>query len=171
MTTETIRAALDKVGTMIAEQPEKARAKNTSATASWQSGLTFSVTGPGGEAALTDMPKGVGGEASAPGPGWFLRAALASCTATVIAMRAAKLGITLNTLEMTVDSNNDLRGMLGLDETVSARLTDLRARVVIGADNAQPEQLKELVRWGDRHSPVACTLREMLPNEIEVTVV
>jgi uncharacterized OsmC-like protein len=129
------------------------------------------VTGPNGETLQTDMPPGVGGGASAPGPAWLLRAALASCTSTVIAMHAARLGIILNKLEMTVESDNDLRGLLGTDEQVSARLFGFRSRVSIGADNAKPEQLKDLVRWGDQHSPVACTMRQVLAQEIEITIV
>jgi uncharacterized OsmC-like protein len=171
MTTETIRAALDKVGKMLAEQPEKARAKNARAIATLSEGLKFAVTGPNGETVHTDMPPGVGGSASAPNPGWLLRAALASCTSTAIAMRAAKLGINLTKLEMTVESDSDLRGLLGLDEQVSAGLSGFRSRVVIAADNATPEQLEDLVRWGDRHSPVACTLRDMLGDQIEIVVV
>ena len=35
-------------------------------------------------------------------------------------MRAAKLGVALSNLEVTVETDSDLRGILGLDENVAA---------------------------------------------------
>ena len=170
MPDQGVRAALDTMARTLADNPAKARVKNTSATASLAEGLRFSVAGPGGEKMETDMPKGVGGSASTLSPGWALRAALASCTGTVIAMRAAKLGISLDKLDVTVDSDSDMRGMLGLDDKVSAALTGLRTRVALRAPNTTPAELEALVRWGDAHSPVACTLRQVLAGEVEVVV-
>ena len=117
------------------------------------------------------MPAALGGAGSAANPGWLLRAGLASCTATVIAMRAAKLGIALDTLEVSVESESDNRGMLGLDDTVSAGLSGLKMRVRIGAAGADGSQLQEIVRWADAHSPVACTLREAGEGKLDVEVV
>src|SRR5262245_51503343 len=152
MSNEHISAALEKISATVTAQPEKARARNAAATAVLQDGLSFRVSGPNGEAAQSDMPKAMGGAASGPNPGWYLRAALASCTATAIAMRAARQGIVLTRLEMTVDSDSDVRGLLGLDDRISAALAGLRSRVVIGADNAKPEELRALVQWADAHS-------------------
>ena len=166
--TNTIRDAIDRIDAAIAADPQKAHAKHAGATATLTSGLKFTVTGPHGEQLETDMAKGVGGEASGPSPGWALRAALASCTGTVIALRAAKLGFVLEKLDVSVDSDGDLRGMLGSDDTVSAGLTDLRMRVAIRAQNAARAELEELVRWADAHSPVACTLRQALPIALVV---
>lgn len=93
----------------------------------------------------------------------MLRAGLASCNATVIAMRAAQLGVRLKTLEVTVESDSDNRGMLGTDERVYAGLLSLRTKVRIGADGAKPTELREIVAWGEAHSPVGCTIRRA-PN-------
>lgn len=166
----SIREAIDRVAAGIAANPEKARVKNTPATATLKSGLAFSVTGPNGEAVATDMPQGLGGDGGVPQPGWLARAALASCTGTVIAMRAAKLGIALDELDVTVESQSDNRGLLGLDETVSAGLIGLRMVASIRAANATREELESLVRWADAHSPVACTLRNALAADIDVEV-
>jgi uncharacterized OsmC-like protein len=106
--------------------------------------------------------RAMGGNASDPNPGWYFRAALASCCATVIAMRAARLGINLSKLEVAVESEGDARGILGLDDRISAGMSGLRTKVQIAVDNAGPEQLEELVRWSDEHSPVVCTVRRQL---------
>ena len=171
MSATFIRDAMEKTSRVIAEQPEKARSKNVPATARLLDGLRCEVMGPNGETVQTDMPQAMGGAASAPAPGWLLRAALASCTATVIAMRAAKLGLSLSSLEVTVESNSDNRGILGLDDKVSAGLSSITTRVRIGARDVSPEQLRELAEWGDGHSPVACTARNIPDFAFEVEVV
>ena len=170
MSVAHISEALDKVGKLIAEQPEKAKAKNAPATARLLEGLRCEVKGPNGETAYTDMTPAMGGAASAPNPGWLFRAALASCTSTAIAMRAAKQGISLSRLEVTVESSSDIRGLLGLDETVPAGLSQIVCRVKIGADGVAPERLRELAEWGDRHSPIACTARSTPDFAVEVEV-
>src|SRR5262245_15264608 len=165
-----VREAMEKLSKLFVAQPEKARSKNAPATATLTGGLKFQVTGTRGESASTDMPPTVGGEGSAPNPGWFLRASLASCTATAIAMRAAQLGVTLTTLEVSVSSESDTRGLLGTDPGVSAELFDLRTHVKIGATDATGAQLEEIVRWGDAHSPVGCTIRRSPATGLKIEI-
>jgi uncharacterized OsmC-like protein len=171
MSTATVREALEKLSRVIAEQPEKARARNVPANARLVDGLRCEINGPNGEILHTDMPPAMGGAASAPGPGWLLRASLASCTATAIAMRAARLGVDLTTLEVTVESQSDNRGMLGLDEKISSHLSPITVRVKIGARDLSADKLRELAQWGDHHSPVACTTRSASGYSLEVQVV
>jgi len=171
MSTASVREAIEKTSKVLAEQPEKAKSKNVPATARVLDGLRCEVTGPNGETLHTDMPPAMGGAASAPNPGWVLRAAIASCTATAIAMRAAKLGVNLTTLEVTVESHSDNRGLLGLDDKISAGLSSLATRVKIGAPQVPADQLRQLAEWGDRHSPVACTARIPPSYALEVEVV
>jgi uncharacterized OsmC-like protein len=166
-----IRQAIEKTAKVLTEQHEKATSKNVPATARILEGLRCEVTGSSGETLHTDMPPAMGGAASAPNPGWVFRAALASCTATTIAMRAARLGIDLTTLEVTVESSSDKRGLLGIDDTVSAGLSAVATRVKIGAGDVAADQLREVVEWGDRHSPVACTARIARSLTLEVEVV
>jgi hypothetical protein len=109
MTSTPVREALDKLRTIFAEQPDKARSKNPPATAVLQGGLKFQVTGPRGEKVSTDMPPALAGGGSDPNPGWLLRASLASCNATMIAIRAAQLGVTLTSLEVSVSSEEEPR--------------------------------------------------------------
>jgi uncharacterized OsmC-like protein len=157
MSTAKIREAIAKAAEVLAEHPEKARVRNAPATAHLEEGLRCRVTGPAGELIHTDMPPGMGGGASAPNPAWFMRAALASCNATGIATRAAKLGINLAKLEVSVSSETDSRGVLGLDESVSAAMRPLQVQVTISAPQASAEDLKRLVEWVCSHSPVGCT--------------
>lgn len=168
MADTAVREAIEKATSAIAADPAKARVKS-SATARLAGGLRCEVSGPRGERSATDMPPGVGGQASAPNPGWHLRAAMASCTATVIAMRAAKLGIALTTLEVTVESEADQRFMLGSDPSVCGAFNGWRTAVKIAGD-APREKLQELVAWADAHSPVGCQVRDPAACSLQVEV-
>lgn len=170
MSNAKIREAIERLGAAISTDPTKARAKNAPASARLTEDLKCEVVGPHGERFLTDMPPAMGGTASGPGPGWLLRGALASCTATVIAMRAAKLGVRLESLEVTVESESDNRGLLGLDDSISAGLGGLRTSVKIGG-NADSHSLREIVAWADAHSPVGCTVRQGSTCSLEIVVV
>jgi uncharacterized OsmC-like protein len=165
-----IRDAIENVSAAISADPAKARSKNAPATARLTAGLQCELTGPYNERLITDMPPAMGGAATGPNPGWLLRGALASCTATVIAMRAAKLGVTLDNVEVTVESDSDNRGILGLDENVSAGLAAVRMKVKISAPEASPETLREIVEWADAHSPVGCTMRQAPGCSLDIEV-
>jgi len=170
VSTANITAALDALGNAIRADPAKSRAKAVPATARLLDGLRCEVKGPRGESVHTDMPSALGGTASAPNPGWLLRGALASCMTTVVAMRAARLGLALRVLEITVESESDHRGILGMDDGVTAGFTALRFRVKIGADGVAPSKLRELVEWGDAHAPVCCTVRAPPVAAVEIEI-
>ena len=169
MSDATVREAIERLSATFATEPAKARVKSA-ATARLAEGLRCEVTGLRNERIGTDMPASIGGKGSAPNPGWYLRAAVASCTATVIATRAAKLGITLSHLEVTVESEGDQRGLLGLDERISAAMDGWRMKVAIKGD-APAAALRDLVTWADAHSPVGCTVREPADCALEVQVI
>jgi uncharacterized OsmC-like protein len=170
MSTASIREAIERVSAAISADPAKAQSKNAPATARLMGGLQCELRGPNNERLVTDMPPALGGTASGPNPGWLLRGALASCTATVIAMRAAKLGVTLSDLEVTVESDSDNRGMLGLDENVSAGLGAVRMKVKIGAATESSDTLRQIVAWADAHSPVGCTMKQATRCSLEIEV-
>jgi hypothetical protein len=58
--------------------------------------------------------------------------------------------------------------MLGLDENVSAGMGAVRTRVKIAAPEVSPEELEEIVKWADAHSPVSCTLRHSPACSLEI---
>lgn len=170
MTHSAIAGALNSLSRAIAANPAKARARHAAATATIIDGLKCRVAGRSGERLETDMPAALGGGNSHPSPGWFFRASLAACCSTVIAAQAARLGIALTKLEVTVEGDGDIRGLLGLDDGISAGYSTLRTNVEVGAEDATPEQLQELVRWSAAHSPVGCTVRDAPTNTLRIVV-
>jgi len=170
MSNSRVRESLERLHRVFLERPAAAKKSNPPASATRQNGLRCEVTGPHGERVITDMPPAMGGDASGPNPGWLLRASMASCTATSIAMRAARLGITLRSLKVTVHSETDARGMTGIDG-VSTALSSLRMSIEIGAENVPDQQLRDLAEIAETQSTVNCTLRERPPLAIEVSLV
>jgi len=163
-----IRRAIQSARDYLTDHPEEARSTDSSATATVVDGLVVLVTSPDGTTLTTDMVRSVGGTATAPSPGWLLRAAESSCVATVITMRAATLGITLETLEVTVDSESDDRGLLGIDDAVPAGPLSGRVVVRLAADGVDAAILEELARWGVQHCPVCDALERAVPIAVEV---
>jgi uncharacterized OsmC-like protein len=166
-----IRSALEAARRYLTEHPEEAAYTDDAATAVIESGLRARVTGSAGAEAFTDMPPSVGGAGSAPSAGWLLRAAEAACVATLVAMRAAQLGVTIGPLEVVVDSDSDDRGILGLDKTVPAGPLRGRVAVRIDAEGISRGDVEALVRWAVDHCPVTDAVRRAVPMDIEVEVI
>jgi uncharacterized OsmC-like protein len=168
---ETIRTAIETACAHLAEHPEAALSTDAAATAVREDGLRFCVHGPKGDV-TTDMAASVGGGATAPTPAWLMRAALASCDATLIAMEAARDGVELTDLKVTVDSESDFRGVLGVDDSVTAGPRAVRVCIEVAAADATEDQLREIVQRAERRSPVRdAVVREVsMATEIRTAV-
>src|SRR5438094_362249 len=129
MSNTSIRDAIGNAVAYLKAHPDEARYTDSPATAILEDGLAVTVHGPQGLSIRTDMPKSIGGAEGSPSPGWLLRAAQASCLATLIAMRAAEQGQVPGRIEVVVDSESDDRGILGIDDSVPAGPLSSRARV------------------------------------------
>jgi uncharacterized OsmC-like protein len=167
MSERTIGEAIAGARDYLRGHPDEGRSRDPAATATIDSGLRCQVTGPRGASLVSDMTTGVGGRASAPSPGWLLRAAFAACDATVIAMRAAEEGIILSRLEVDVDSESDDRGLLGIDEAPAGPLS-ISVRIAIAADGVDEARLREIVDWARDHSPVDDAIRRAVPVKVEI---
>jgi organic hydroperoxide reductase OsmC/OhrA len=168
MTDKAMSDALSAAAGYLTAHPDEAHYTDSAATATLVGGLRVTVTGPDGASVQTDMPTSVGGTASAPSAGWLLRAAQASCLATLIAMRAAQEGLDIGAIAVTVDSESDDRGILGLDDSVPAGPLSSRARVKIEPNGTAREKLEALVRWADVHCPVQDAVRRAVDCSVEL---
>src|SRR5207247_5552498 len=143
--------ALARASAYLSAHPDEARYADSVATARLDSGLRVLVEGPGGERLATDMPASVGGAGTGPSPGWVFRAAIASCVATLAAMRAAQLGLASAGLKVEVDSVSDDRGILGLDDAVPAG--PLSVRIRLSGLALEDQQVNEIADWSLRPCP------------------
>jgi uncharacterized OsmC-like protein len=161
---ESIRNAIEKASGQLTEHPEAAAGTDAAATAVREEGLRFRVEGPKG-ALTTDMAESVGGGATAPTPAWLLRAALASCDASLIAMEAARDDVELTDLTVTVESETDFRGILGVDDSVHPGPLAVQVRIELAAPDATEDQLREIVERAEARSPV----RDAVVRQVSMT--
>ena len=80
-------------------------------------------------------------------------------------MEAARDGVELSELTVSVESESDFRGVLGLDEAVNPGPLAVRVRIQLVAPEATDDELREIVRRAEAHSPV----RDALVREISMT--
>ena len=164
---ESIRSAIETAAGYLRENPDAAAGADAAATAVLDQGLRFRVEGPNGHVS-SDMSESVGGGATAPTPAWLQRAALASCDATLVAMEAARDGIELTDLTVTVDSETDFRGILGVDDSIHPGPLAVRVRIQLGAADATEDQLREIVQRAESRSPVRDALERAVSMTTEI---
>jgi uncharacterized OsmC-like protein len=173
MSQKEIRDKLHAAAAYLTANPDEARYTDSPATArlAGPDGLKVEVTGAEGARLTTDMPTSVGGTNTTASPGWYLRAAEASCVATLIAMRAAHEDVTFNGLEVVVDSESDDRGILGISEGVPAGPLRTRVRVKIyeaRVDDDDDNVWETIVHWAVDHCPVTDAVRRAVPLTVEI---
>ncbi|REJ77492.1 MAG: OsmC family peroxiredoxin [Acidobacteria bacterium] len=100
-----------------------------------------------------DEPPVLLGSDKGANPVEYLFAALAGCLTTSLVYHAAARGIELDEIESTYEGDIDLRGFLGLDETVRNGYQGITVTFSIRSD-APREQLEELVELAQQRSPV-----------------
>lgn len=166
---DSIRSAIERASNYLTEHPEAATASDSAATAVREDGLRFRVEGPWASL-TTDMAESVGGGASAPTPGWLLRAALAACDATTVAIEAARDGIQLTDLQVSVESESDFRGILGVDPSVQPGPLSLRVGIRLAATDTTDDQLRAIVKRAESRSPVRDALVREVPMTTEIAI-
>jgi uncharacterized OsmC-like protein len=174
MTMQDIAAALQRAEAAVRRRPDIALHDDAPATARWKHGMEVVSSHANGTQVSTDMPTEIGGGGESVTPGWLLRASIASCAATSIAMTAAVEGIELTALEVVAQSRSDLRGLLGMSDAegalVDAGPRDVRLLVRIAARGLSEARVRVLVEHGLRCSPVPSALTNKVPVDIRVEI-
>jgi uncharacterized OsmC-like protein len=170
MTDADIATAVSGARAWVEANRADARYRDGAATAVVDDGLRLRVTAADGHALVTDMSTGIGGGGSAPSPGWLMRAANASCIATLIVMRSAELGVPIGGLEVIVDSESDDAGILGVDDSVPPGPLSMRVVVRVSSSPGSPAQVREIIDWGVAHCPVCDTVKRSVPVEVVVAI-
>jgi uncharacterized OsmC-like protein len=111
-----------------------------------------------------DEPAILAGNDEGANPVEHLLHALASCLTTSMVAHAAVRGIKIDELESEFEGDIDLRGFLGLDDTVPKGFTAIRAKFRVKADPADIETLRELANY----SPVFNTLTNGTDVDVRV---
>jgi len=96
----------------------------------------------------------------------FLLHALAGCVTTTTVLHAAARGIVIDSLSTRLVGDIDLQGLLALDD-VPAGYRGIRIEMDITASNASDEELDDLLRFAQTHSPVCNTVCRPVPVVLE----
>jgi uncharacterized OsmC-like protein len=116
------------------------------------------------------MTEKYGGQNNGPNPGVYGRAALGSCLAIGYGMWAARLEIPIRSLTVEVRAKYDVRGELGVDDSVRPGYGDIV--YVVTVDTDAPEA--DVHRWldmADRHSSWLDDLRNPVPVSRELHII
>ena len=164
-----IARAIANARSYLTANPGEARYRDGPASATIEEGLRVRVTGTDGSSLVTDMVTGIGGGGSAPSPGWLFRAAYASCVATLIAMRAAEEGWVLSGLDVTVDSESDDRGILGISPDIPAGPLSVRVAVRVSVPGVDAEVSRAAIEAAVARCPVHDAVARPVPVDIEIS--
>jgi len=116
-----------------------------------------------------DHPAVLVGEDHAPLPVEFVLFGLVACVTGGIANIAAARGVTLESVEATVEGDMDLRGILGLSGDVRNGYESIRASFTIKG-NAPDEKLRQIVEQAKARSAVYDILANKVPVDIGINV-
>jgi len=125
------------------------------------------MAGPDRDFSLTvDEPTFLGGKDEHPNPVEYLAAALCGCITAGISTNAALFETELEKIDVEVDVNFDVKGVLGLDENSANGALSLDYKVTLkGSDKEGAIKSKETI---DRKSPVKNTIE--LPLKISTEI-
>jgi uncharacterized OsmC-like protein len=115
-----------------------------------------------------DHPIVLTGKDNGPTPVEFVLVGLAGCLTAGLANIAAARGVTLRSVESTVEGEIDLQGILGLSKDVRNGYEQIRVHFRIDAD-AAPEKVRELVAQSRARSAVFDIITNQVPVTIDVT--
>jgi len=75
----------------------------------------------------------------------------------------------LKSIQVTVESESDARGILGMDDA-RAGPAQFLTRIRTKAADSDRGSVQEIIDWALRHSPVADAIQRSLPNQVELKV-
>lgn len=116
-----------------------------------------------------DEPNVLGGGDTGASPVEHALAALGSCQAITYRFWAHKLGIRLDSIEVTAEGDLDLHGFFGLDDSVRAGFTAVRLDITPSGPEPA-ERYRELADAVDAHCPVLDLFAAPTPVERRLAV-
>lgn len=117
-----------------------------------------------------DEPAALLGRDSAPNPQMVLFAALNSCVLNTMVINAAARGIRIESVQMELEGELDLRGFLGIDATVNPGYDELTIRCRVKSDGTR-EQLQACLDAGTRYSPNFQSISKPVSVRYELEVI
>lgn len=111
----------------------------------------------------SDEPLSLLGTDTAASPSEYILQALAGCYTVSLSVLAAKKGIQLDAVRLSLDFDIDVAGFLGIDPAVRNGAQKINVDIEIDSPGTPREQLEELVNGLASISPIHDTLANPVP--------
>jgi uncharacterized OsmC-like protein len=161
---DKIRLAIERVSDVFRKKP--AAALNTKrASGRIEHGLICHAR-QDGYAATMDMPEPIGGDGSAPSPGFHIRVGLVGCIAIGIKLTAAREGVDIDAIDVDVEMDFDDAAMIGVSDNTAA---PLETRITIAVESKAPwEEVNAMVGRALERDPYFIAFRDAQPLKTKV---
>ncbi len=121
----------------------------------------------GNHALVVDQPKTGGGEDAGPTPLEYFFLSLAGCIATIARIAAKQKRIVLRSMDVTVEGDLDVEGLLGRNAEAPVGFSGITVTVRMDADMSQQEK-EAFVQEVDRRCPVSANIHDATPVRLVV---
>jgi uncharacterized OsmC-like protein len=116
----------------------------------------------GSHTLFVDQPKTGGGEDAGPTPLEYLFLSLAGCIATIARIAAKQKRITLRSMDVTVEGDLDVEGLMGRNPGGRSGFGGITVRVKMDTDLSREEQ-EAFLHEVDKRCPVSDNLHDVTP--------
>jgi len=153
----------------------KIQANPSTAKTHWSARVEWSTKGTASRAfirhfppILFDEPPTLAGADSAPNPVEMVLAALGACLTTTFVANAALSGVPLDSVEVSVHGDLDLRGFLGLSPDVNPGYDAVEVRLSVRS-SAPRSQLEALALQAEKTCPVSAILQRNVTVRVSLS--
>lgn len=160
-------AQVSKWAQTLADKPK--RSSLTVSVDGVGAGSVGSVFQAGGHRIVVDEPAALAGDGLAATPVEYALTALLSCQIVTYRVWAANLGIVVDTIEASAEGDLDVRGFLGIDDSVRPGFQGIRVNVRVSGPETE-ERYRELQSTVDAHCPVQDLFANQTPVTTELVV-
>ena len=164
---DQIKTAMERSVKAITRQPAVGQGAEVMTVAVDHNGCC--TLADGGEEIVIDLSPEYGGGGTTATPGFLVRAALGACLAQGYHVQAAYLGVPIDRLSVELHSAYDMRGNLGIDDSVPCSYTAIRYVVTI--DSPAPRAaVEEVIERSDALDWVRDVFARAIPLERELRI-
>ena len=160
-----IKSALERSVQVVTLKP--ARGQRTYTNIATVGAGTVCLTVEKDQEITVDVGKASGGDDAGPSPSTMLRAAFSSCLAIGIKLWASRLDVPIEHITVTVETDVDARGQLGVSASASAGFEAIRIAVSVQSD-ADRNAVTQVIETSFAHSPLVEVVRN--PQSIETAL-
>ncbi len=148
---QIIKQAVERAVKTVTLRPERGQRVYRN-TATVDDGL-FCQVEEAGQCITMDMPKALGGDASAPNPSMVLRSAMSACVAIGIKQWAARRDVPIDRVEVTVATDVDARGQLGVVDDLTPGFEGIRLNIAV-TSSSPSNVVEDIVQETLKYSPL-----------------